>query len=115
MKFGKNALIWIGILLVLTTFFGLSDSRNLRGGTENVAFSDFMNNVKEKKVSDVSINGGEIFGTTTDGKKFITYAPYSPTTVDTLVENDVKIDAKPQDSSTDIFWNILISENLAPD
>ncbi|MBQ9271544.1 MAG: ATP-dependent zinc metalloprotease FtsH [Alphaproteobacteria bacterium] len=109
MKFGKNALIWIGILLVLTTFFGLSDSRNLRGGTENVAFSDFMNNVKEKKVSDVSINGGEIFGTTTDGKKFITYAPYSPTTVDTLLENDVKIDAKPQDSSTDIFWNILIS------
>ena len=109
MKFGKNALIWVIILLVLTAFFGMSENRTLRAGAEDVAFSEFMNNVKEKRVSNVSISGGEISGQTTDGKKFVTYAPYSPTTVDTLLENGVKIDAKPQDTSGETLWSIIIS------
>ena len=109
MKFGKNALIWVIILLVLTAIFGMSENKTMRSGAEDMAFSEFMNNVKEKRVSNVSISGGEISGMTTDGKKFTTYAPYSPTTVDTLLENDVKIDAKPQDTSGETLWSIIIS------
>lgn len=109
MKFGKNALIWVVILLVLTAFFSMSEKRTMRASAEDVAFSEFMNNVKEKRVSNVSISGSEISGMTTDGKKFVTYAPYSPTTVDTLLENNVKIDAKPQDTSGDTLWSIIIS------
>jgi len=60
-------------------------------------------------VANVSISGGEISGTTTDGRKFVTYAPYNPTTVDTLLENNVKVEAQPKDTSGDTFWSILIS------
>ncbi len=109
MNFGKNALIWILILVGLTAFFSISERGTLTAGDEKVLFSDFMNNVKEKRVSNVAISGAEISGMTTDGKKFVTYAPYSPTTVDTLLENNVKIDAKPQDTSGETFWSVVIS------
>lgn len=109
MKFGKNALIWVIILVVLTAFFSAAENKSISADTEDMAFSDFMNNVRDKRVLNVSISGGEITGQTTDGKKFITYAPYSPTTVDTLLENNVKIDAKPADTSGETFWSVFIS------
>jgi len=109
MKFGKNALIWIIAFVVLTAIFSYSENKNFAADYEKLAFSDFMDKVKEKHIANVSISGGEISGSTTDGRKFVTYAPYSPTTVDTLLENDVKVEAKPKDTSGDTFWSILIS------
>ena len=109
MKFGKNALIWIIAFVALTAIFSYSENTNFATDYEKLAFSDFMNKVKDKHVANVSISGGEISGTTTDGRKFVTYAPYSPTTVDTLLENDVKIEALPKDTSGDTFWSIIIS------
>lgn len=109
MKSGKSFLIWIVILIILTAFFSVMENRSMRSAAEQVSFSDFMNNVKDKRVANVSISGAEISGVTTDGRNFVTYAPYSPTTVDTLLENNVKVDAHPQDTSGDTLWNIIIS------
>lgn len=111
MKFGKNALIWAIAIIVLTMIFSYTDNKNLLGvgGTETLAFSDFMNKVKDKHVANVTITGPEIYGMTTDGRKFSTVAPYSPTTVDTLLENNVKVEAQPKDTSGDTFWSIIIS------
>lgn len=111
MKFGKNALIWAIAIIVLTMIFSYTDNKNLSGvgGTETLAFSDFMNKVKDKHVANVTITGPEIYGMTTDGRKFSTVAPYSPTTVDTLLENNVKVEAQPKDTSGDTFWSIIIS------
>ena len=109
MKFGKNALIWIVAFIALTAIFSYSENKNFATDHEKLAFSDFMDKVKDKHVADVTISGGEISGTTTDGRKFVTFAPYSPTTVDTLLENDVKVEAQPKDTSGDTFWGILIS------
>ncbi len=109
MKFGKSAVIWVLVLIGLTAFFSMAEKRTMTAATESVSFSDFMDNVKNKRVTNVSISGAEISGMTADGKKFTTYAPYSPTTVDTLLENNVKVEAKPQDTSTETFWSVVIS------
>ena len=68
-----------------------------------------MQNVKDKRVINVTIRGAEISGQMADGGKFLTYAPYSPATVETLIENGVKVDAEPQDTSSETFWSIFIS------
>ena len=111
MKFGKNLLIWAIAIIILTMIFGYTDNKNLSagGGMETLAFSDFMNKVKDKHVANVTITGPEIYGVTTDGRKFSTVAPYSPTTVDTLLENNVKVEAQQKDTSGDTFWSIIIS------
>ena len=109
MKIGKSALIWIVAFVALTAIFSYSENKNFSSDYDKLAFSDFMNKVKDKHVANVTISGAEITGDMTDGRKFVTYAPYSPTTVDTLLENDVKVDAQPKDTSGDAFWSILIS------
>ena len=109
MKFSKNAIIWILVFIGLTAFFGIAENKTSAIDSEKILFSDFMDEVKSKRVSNVAISGSEISGMTTDGKRFVTYAPYSPTTVDTLLENNVKIEARPQDTSGETFWSIIIS------
>ncbi len=109
MKFSKNAIIWVLVFIGLTAFFGITENKTSAIDSEKILFSDFMDEVKSKRVSNVAISGSEISGMTTDGKKFVTYAPYSPTTVDTLLENNVKIEARPQDTSGETFWSIIIS------
>ena len=110
MKFNKSTIIWVGIFIVLALFFSYTDNPSLgMSGSEPIAFSDFMNKVKDKHVANVMITGPEIYGVTTDGRKFSTVAPYSPTTVDTLIENNVKVEARPKDTSGDTFWSIFIS------
>ena len=109
MKLGKNAIIWALIFIVLTIAMGVMENKNFAGNYEKLAFSEFMQRVKDKRVSDVAISGAEISGKMVDGQGFVTYAPYSPSTVDTLLENGVKVEARPQDTSGDTFWSIVIS------
>lgn len=110
MKLGKSAIIWIAVFVILTVIFGYADKQDIgMSGSEQIAFSDFMNKVKDKHVADVTITGPEIYGVTTDGRKFTTVAPYSPTTIDTLIENNVKVEARPKDTSGDTFWSIFVS------
>ena len=109
MKFGKNAIIWLVAFVALSFMMSFMENKNFSSSYENLAFSDFMNEVKGKRIASVTMSGAEIFSVAADGKKYITYTPYSPTTVDTLLANNVKVDAKPQDTSGDTFWSIVIS------
>ena len=109
MKIGKNAIIWLLAFVVLSMMMSFVENKNFSSNYEKLAFSDFMKEVKEKRISSVTISGAEVYSISNDGKKYVTYTPYSPTTIDTLLENDVKIDAKPQDTSGETFWSIVIS------
>ena len=109
MKFGRNIIIWIAAFIFLSVILGWAENQKRNGHQETVAYSDFMQNVKNKRVINVTIRGAEISGQNSDGVKFVTYAPYSPSTVETLLDNGVKVDAEPQDTSGETFWSILIS------
>ena len=109
MRFGKNAIIWLLAFVVLSMMMSFVENKNFSSNYEKLAFSDFMNEVKGKRISSVTISGAEVYSVANDGKKYVTYTPYSPTTIDTLLKNNVKIDAKPQDTSGETFWSIVIS------
>ena len=55
------------------------------------------------------IEGADITGTLTDGKKFYTYSPYDPSMVETLRKNGVKVEARPEDTSSSTFWGVVVS------
>ncbi len=109
MKLGKNVVVWLIAFVALSTVMSFFENRNFASNHENLAFSDFMNEVKSKRIASVTMSGAEIYSMTNDGKRYVTYAPYSPSTVDTLLENNVKVEAKPQDTSGDTLWSIIIS------
>ena len=101
-------MLWMLIVLVLLgvfTFFQ-SPHSNLTG-TE-IPYSQFINEVDQRKVSGVNITGNEIRGEYEGGQSFFTYAPYDPSLVDRLQRNGVSITARPESG---LHWllSLLIS------
>ncbi len=108
MNFSRNAALWIIIVLLLFALFNLFQGTAQRGPEQQVAFSDFMDQVEGGQVSNVTIQGQEVRGQYTDGRQFKTHAPEDPGLVQSLRENDVRISAEPQEGLNPLL-SILIS------
>lgn len=109
MGMGKNFFIWLGVFIALSLAMSLWAGDASKAGAEKLAFSEFMNRVENKQVSEVTISGASISGMSTDGARFYTYAPYDPTMVENLRKNDVKVTALPEDNTGNNLWGIFIS------
>lgn len=106
---GKNFFIWLGIFLAISLSLGLWSNDTAKIGAQRLAFSEFMDKVENKQISEVTIAGASISGTLTDGAKFYTYAPNDPNMVDNLRHNNVKVIAVPEDTTSTNLWGIFIS------
>ena len=109
MKINRNFLIWVLIFLGLFLFINLGNVNNTRVSQEKLAFSDFMNDVENKRVMEVTVSGPDVYGKMTDGTSFYTYAPYDPSMIETMRKNGVKVNAKPVDNSSSTFWGVVVS------
>ena len=109
MKINRNFLIWVLIFLGLFLFINLSNVNNTRVSQEKIAFSDFMSDVENKRVMEVTVSGPDVYGKMTDGTSFYTYAPYDPSMIETMRKNGVKVNAKPVDNSSSTFWGVVVS------
>lgn len=109
MGMGRNFFIWLGVFVALSLAVSLWGGDPVRAGAEKLAFSEFMDRVESKQIAEVFISGANISGTYTDGKKFYTYAPYDPTMVENLRQNDVKVTAAPEDNTSNNLWGIFVS------
>ena len=97
----SKAAIWVVIAMVLFMVFKQFDSKSLSGGATSVPYSDFLDEVKSKRIKDATIEDRLIVATTTDGKKIkaaITYLDRG--LIGDLVANGVKFDVKqPEEQS----------------
>jgi len=98
--FAKNLVLWVIIALVLMMVF-----RNFGAPTANtnVAYSQFIANVKTGRVDSVTIEGNTIAGELSDGTRFTSYSPETSNDalIGTLLENNVEIlGSAPRNS----FW-----------
>ena len=109
MRTGRNLAIWLVIVFFISLAANMFTGSTERAGMENLAFSEFMNHVENKKVAEVTIEGANIKGVYTTGQHFHTYAPFDPTMIELLRKNDVKVTAQPEDDVVNTFWGVLIS------
>ena len=68
---------------------------NSKQGIQQVAFSEFLNDVDASRIDEVVIKGQNIAGKYKDGKVFSTYAPFDPDLVKNLRSKNVRITAGP--------------------
>jgi cell division protease FtsH len=108
-NFGKNLALWIVIGLLLVALFNLFQTSSSRGPQQSLAFSDFLDHVNQKQVQDVTIQGNNISGHSTDGRAFTTYAPNDPNLVSRLTDKGVRITAAPVDENVPSLFGVLIS------
>jgi cell division protease FtsH len=108
-NFGKNLALWVIIGLLLLALFNLFQQPSGRTGQVGIPFSDFVAEVANGQVREVTIKGNQISGFYTDGRGFSSYAPNDPNLVERLTKRGVVIKAVPQDDGSPSLLQILIS------
>jgi cell division protease FtsH len=113
-NFGRNLALWVIIALLLVVLFSLFQPGGIRGNsnTTNVtqmAYSEFLDSVKQGNVKDVVIQDRNISGDLKDGHAFQTYTPDDPSLVQTLTAKNVEIVAKPADADSNPLLHYLLS------
>ena len=104
----KNLLLWVVILVVLMVVFQGFSGR--RSGDQPLAYSDFLEQVKQGNVDSVKIEDQNISGQLKGGSKFSTYSPETDnrSMVGTLIDNKVRFDGQPP-KQTPILLQLLYS------
>lgn len=110
MKIGKSLIFWLAAIVLLTAIANMTGQGTpARSAGSELPFSEFMNQAENNRIAEVTVSGPDVYGTYTDGGKFYTYTPYDPTMIETLRKNNVVVNAKPEDTSANTFWEIVIS------
>ena len=92
--------------MVLMTIFNQFNTRQVATGV--VEYSQFLEEVKQGRISKVVMEGRTLKATTNDGKRITSYAPPDLWLVSDLLKYDVKIEARP-DEEPSFLMNIFVS------
>ncbi len=106
---GKHILIWVIIFILMIMTFNSLQGDGFSGGSEKLAFSDFLSRVDDRQVNSVRIQGKAIDGTLMDGTRFSTYTADYPGLIDKLSMNGVYIDVMPPDTKMNSLFSIFVS------
>ncbi len=101
----KNLLLWLVIAAVLLSVF---NNFNMKSQSEQVGYSDFIQEVQSDRVKRVTVDGLTIAGVRQDGSSFETIRPMleDPRLIDDLLDHNVIVEGrKPEQQSV---WTQLL-------
>jgi len=102
----KNVILWVVIAIVLMSVF--NNFTSTRSGPQTMAYSDFVDQVSQGRIAEVTITGRTIEGVNQSGQHFSTYSPGDDGLVGDLLNNKVLIKAGPPEKPS-ILMQILIN------
>lgn len=108
---GRNIALWVVVALSLVVLFNVFQPSSAQSDSSQIAYSSFLDQVKNNQVQSVTISGHDITGTTKDHKSFETYAPADQSLVSKLTDAGVTVTAKPEDSGN---WLVRALISWAP-
>jgi cell division protease FtsH len=102
----KNLILWVVIAIVLMSVF--NNFTTTRTSARSVNYSDFIEQVRQGQVKEVTIQGRTIEGVSASGQHFTSYSPGDDGLVADLLNNNVIIKAAPPEKPS-ILMTILIN------
>ena len=109
---GRNIALWVVVALFLVVLFNVFQPTSTQNDSSEIAYSSFLDEVKNNQIQSVVITGNDITGSTKDGKSFETYAPSDPSLVSKLTNAGVNVTAKPEGDTMNPLLRALL--NWAP-
>ena len=103
-QFYKNLALWLVISLMMVILFNIFKTPN--SSNNLIGYSDFLSMVDDENVIQVTIQGNNISGMSTQGM-FRTFAPDDPEMIKLLRSKGVKITVKPEDDSS--WFHVFLS------
>ncbi|WP_036259529.1 ATP-dependent zinc metalloprotease FtsH [Methylocapsa aurea] len=105
----RNFALWVIIILLVVALVMLFQNPGQRAPSQDITFSQLLNEVDQGHVREVTISGNEITGHFTDNRAFSTYAPNDPTLVQSLYKKNVSISAKPPSDGNNWLLTLLVN------
>ena len=102
----KNLILWVVIAIVLMSVF--NNFTTTQTAPQSIAYSDFIEKVRQGQVTEVTISGRAIEGVDESGQRFSSYSPDDDGLVGDLLNNNVVIRAEPPEKPG-ILMSILIN------
>ena len=104
--FYKNLALWLVITLMMVMLYNLFSKQHL--SETNISYTEFLTMVDEKRISEVVIQGQELYVTDVNRNRFKVFAPDDKDLVQILREKGVVINAKPP-SENPWYMSVLVS------
>jgi cell division protease FtsH len=104
--FYKNLALWLVITLMMVMLYNLFSKQHL--AETSISYTDFLAMVNDERVSDVVIQGQELFVTDSNRNRFKVYAPQDTDLIKILRDKGVVISAKPP-SENPWYMSVLVS------
>ncbi|MBK1720226.1 ATP-dependent metalloprotease [Thiocystis violacea] len=102
----KNLILWVVIAIVLMSVF--NNFTTTQSTPKSLDYSDFIEQIKQGSVKEVTIQGRLVEGLTETGQRFTTYSPGDDGLVGDLLNNNVIIKAAPPEKPS-LLMQILIN------
>jgi len=102
----KNLILWVVIAIVLMSVF--NNFTSTQNSLQAMAYSDFIDQVRQGRIKEVTITGRAIEGMNASGQRFSTYSPGDDGLVGDLLNNKVSIMAGPPEKPS-ILMQIFIN------
>jgi cell division protease FtsH len=95
----KTAIFWVVLILLVVVFVTVVRTGQ-RGPDRNLTFTQFVHDVTDHKIKEVTVSGMEVHGTYTDGSAFHTLIPERYSEIyKTLEDNNVSVVIKEANAS----------------
>lgn len=108
-KFVKNVALYVLLIVIAVSMFQAFLTPQEK--REEISYSNFIEQVDDDKIQEVTMTNNSVVGVTKDGTKFSTYIPDNDTKLlGTLEEHKVTITAKPPEQPS--WWMSLLSSLL---
>ena len=104
--FYKNLALWIVITLMMIMLYNLFNQQHL--AETSISYTEFLAMVENERVSDVVIQGQELYVTDSNRNRFKVYAPQDSDLIKILRDKGVSINAKPE-SESPWYMSVLVS------
>ncbi|GKX35106.1 MAG: ATP-dependent zinc metalloprotease FtsH [Rhizobiaceae bacterium MnEN-MB40S] len=106
----RNFALWAIIALLLIALFNMFNSPGARGTSDEISYSDFLQDVDNGRIRSVKIVGETISGKYAEGNRsFRTYSPGDTGLVQRLEDRGVSISAAPENDGSNSFIGLLLS------
>jgi cell division protease FtsH len=108
--FTRNLLVWAVVAFMVAGVFNMfGKQQQAFDPAREIAYSDFLNDVDERKISEIRISGSQISGTYTDNRVFGVNVPTGTDVVSRIEGKGVRIKAEADKSGQPTFFSVLLS------
>ncbi|MGD9740526.1 MAG: ATP-dependent zinc metalloprotease FtsH [Bauldia sp.] len=105
----RNFGLWVIIAILLVVLFSMFQNSGSPPAGQQIAYSQFLDDVTDGRVRSVTMAGAEIIGVRADNTTFQTYAPNDPLLVERLTAANVAITAEEPSTGGSSILGILLT------